>query len=586
MLDELLTPTTIRNLAPQRAFSRGESYARGGAVAAITEGDGRIQAFVQGQRTHDVALWAEGARVQWRCSCPMGAAGEFCKHCVAVALAWTGQVTPDEDDPQGASKPRAKRGARKEADLRAFLKSQPAEVLADLLFQLAGEHKEVARFLSLRAALAGRGAKEPAKEVGQLLVKAIRTRRFLEYREVPGHARRINEAIDALEALSADKGNADSIADACVASLKALAKVLYGMSDDSDGELAGCQERLVELHLACCQVAPPDPLKLATTLVSLVTDDGVDAFCEAPEDYAEVLGESGQARVLELVEFEVDLLDECERAGRWGLARNLRCMAESVFRARGDKDGLIAFKARQAVDAHDCAEVAKLCAGVGRADEVIPWLERALAVAQHHEGGWVLEQMVDAHADRGDLAKAEALCWERLERELDDRAWAMTKKLALRLGRWDEWCPRALDTLKAGAFQKPKPTRDHYPISSPAKGAYVQALLEEGMVDDAWVACNALDCYGSVREEIVRRRAEAHPSDAIDHFRAKLKRNLQPTGEHAYRCVVADLRELKPLMERTGQLPEFLAIVATIRETYARRRTLIKLLDESGLDKG
>lgn len=44
--------------------------------------------MILGQRTYIVELAAIGKSLEFDCTCPMGEQGDFCKHCVAVAIAF------------------------------------------------------------------------------------------------------------------------------------------------------------------------------------------------------------------------------------------------------------------------------------------------------------------------------------------------------------------------------------------------------------------------------------------------------------------------------------------------------------------
>ena len=75
----------VESLADPRSLARGVAYQRGGRVEIGDCHNGRVQARVRGSVPYDVELvW--GKKPSWSCSCPVGESGEFCKHCVAVAL--------------------------------------------------------------------------------------------------------------------------------------------------------------------------------------------------------------------------------------------------------------------------------------------------------------------------------------------------------------------------------------------------------------------------------------------------------------------------------------------------------------------
>jgi uncharacterized Zn finger protein len=84
----LLERATLRRLSGASSFERGEDYFLNGQVKALAEHDGTITAKVRGTYPYRVKLWIEKHDLRYSCTCPVGADGEFCKHCVAVGLTW------------------------------------------------------------------------------------------------------------------------------------------------------------------------------------------------------------------------------------------------------------------------------------------------------------------------------------------------------------------------------------------------------------------------------------------------------------------------------------------------------------------
>jgi uncharacterized Zn finger protein len=92
-LRRLLTVHRIRSLATAPSFDRGKNYLAEGRVGSVVESNEALTATIRGAEIYRVRLAAnenEG-ELAFRCSCPLGRDGEFCKHSVAVALAWLGQ---------------------------------------------------------------------------------------------------------------------------------------------------------------------------------------------------------------------------------------------------------------------------------------------------------------------------------------------------------------------------------------------------------------------------------------------------------------------------------------------------------------
>src|SRR5262249_55905637 len=78
----------IAQMAHGPAFARGKKYVEEGRVKRLSPGPKRLTGEVAGTSTYEVSIWASGERLGYSCSCPTGQEGNFCKHCVAVALAW------------------------------------------------------------------------------------------------------------------------------------------------------------------------------------------------------------------------------------------------------------------------------------------------------------------------------------------------------------------------------------------------------------------------------------------------------------------------------------------------------------------
>jgi uncharacterized Zn finger protein len=73
--------------------------------------------------------------------------------------------------------------------------------------------------------------------------------------------------------------------------------------------------------------------------------------------------------------------------------------------------------------------------------------------------------------------------------------------------------------------------------------------------------------------------AATHPERALEIYRAGLDAQLPHTGESAYQAAAGYLKKMRPLLESLGRGPEWAALVAGLREKYARRRLFLEHLD-------
>jgi uncharacterized Zn finger protein len=118
----ILHQDTIRRLAGDRTFERGQAYYQDGRVVELARSGPALGAKVRGERTYEVRLWVKDDNLAYHCTCPLGQEQTFCKHAVAVSLAWLG-------------KPEARLGAGD--PVAAALDSIPRTGLVELLSEEA-----------------------------------------------------------------------------------------------------------------------------------------------------------------------------------------------------------------------------------------------------------------------------------------------------------------------------------------------------------------------------------------------------------------------------------------------------------------
>jgi len=91
----ILHRDAIRRLVDDRTFERGQAYAAQGHVVDLARQDRSLVAKVRGAEEYRVEIRVKGDAIAYSCTCPVGVEGAFCKHAVAVVLAWIGSVAPE-----------------------------------------------------------------------------------------------------------------------------------------------------------------------------------------------------------------------------------------------------------------------------------------------------------------------------------------------------------------------------------------------------------------------------------------------------------------------------------------------------------
>ena len=288
-LKTVLTHKALRQLAGGRSFERGEDYFATGQVISLVEHAGKLTATVQGSEDYRVKLSVRDGALDHDCTCPMGADGAFCKHCVAVGLAWLAN-TPGKSPTKEAKA--AYTPVVTLDDARAWLAKQEKSELVEMLLDQAATDAHLRERLLLQAAkTAGRGANVAA--IRKALDRATHTGGFVDYRAARDFSLGIDQVVDSI----ADLLKAGCAAEVIELTEHALGKVEQATlsMDDSDGYMGGILQRLQELHLEACRAAKPDPEALAERLFDWEMRAHFDTFYGAAGTYSKLLGERGLA---------------------------------------------------------------------------------------------------------------------------------------------------------------------------------------------------------------------------------------------------------------------------------------------------
>ncbi|WP_433504818.1 SWIM zinc finger family protein [Pseudonocardia halophobica] len=230
----------VERLADPVTFGRGRDYAEGGAVGRVRHVADGVRATVIGSEPYAVELDFGPDGFGFRCSCPVGVSGSFCKHCVALALVAAGSPN-DAPDP------------------RAYLETLSHDELIDMILDAAGRDEVL--HTRLAAAAADPDAPESLR---RLLLDAIVPRGYVRYDEAYGYLQAVDAVVDRVEALLA-VGRADLVLELTEYAADCAERAVEYV-DDSDDLLGGVSDRRADLHLAACEAIRPDPRELAQRL--------------------------------------------------------------------------------------------------------------------------------------------------------------------------------------------------------------------------------------------------------------------------------------------------------------------------------
>ena len=134
MSDSLINNLNRRmllELAGKRSFERGEDYFDEERVRSLVEFEGMLAASVEGTEDYRVKLVMGSSGLSFSCECPYADEGNFCKHCVAVGLAWLALREAQNGGGEGGA------GIARLNGARAFLEKQDKATLVEMVLREA-----------------------------------------------------------------------------------------------------------------------------------------------------------------------------------------------------------------------------------------------------------------------------------------------------------------------------------------------------------------------------------------------------------------------------------------------------------------
>ena len=137
-LNNLLSTQQLKDYADYRSFERGQQYFKQGQVTVISTNEFKISANVSGTRIYQTSLWGEGRYLESSCTCEAFDDNGFCKHCVAVGLAWLAGVTPTEEEVDNIP-----------PEVKQYIQQLSQQKLVDIVLQQAAKDQHLLQQLLL-----------------------------------------------------------------------------------------------------------------------------------------------------------------------------------------------------------------------------------------------------------------------------------------------------------------------------------------------------------------------------------------------------------------------------------------------------
>lgn len=443
-------------------------------------------------------------------------------------------------------------GRRPERPLGDLIAGLSKDRLREVVSVAADASPEVERTVRLIAARA-------AGDLGQLRVevdRALRTRRFLDYRASMDWARATRPVVTELERAVAGEPSMELV-ELLQRAVGHVVRVIL-TADDSSGLIGDVARDLLDLHAKACDAGVADPAKLARWMFQFRFADQ-DFFEADPVRYATALGTSGLAEYRKLL---ADWDGSEAFAARY--ARQRLAVLD------GDHEEIIKQHGGKLTAPYDFIRVAEAMAEIGDDEAVLEWSKRGIEQTSGSQVAQLYDLACTAHKKRDEPVEVLALRRAEHERMPSMSSYSSLKEAALVLSAWPVELPAARAALEQ------HDTR-----------GFIEALLGDGDMDLAWDVATSAPAETVGRHlwmRLAERREPQSPADALAVYQRIAGEVLEERADRAtYQDAAKILKTARDAADAAGMQAQFRAHLAQLREQYRRRPSLIGILDKAGL---
>jgi len=552
-------------LGGARYFERGEDYFQRGLVMQLTERNGDVSALVRGTRDYAVVIRQDNGISAYECSCPVGIRGDFCKHCVATALAWIKEQEPDSlPDP-------ATNMSRRDSqtpDLHAWLLKQTKEKLAGMLLDAAEKDEHIHNRLVLSASIQANPNLTVYKKI---MGQAIGRSKFIDYYHMPEYFHRVNNAVDHLDDLL-DQGHDISVITLCEWTLTRVERAIERV-DDSDGFMSVLLNRLQDIHRSACERARPDPVKLAKRLFNWELNGDWGTFDGAAAAYTDVLGDAGIKSYRELADREWEgirpLKPGEDDPDRYGKRFRITRIMETLAALSDDLDALVKIKQKDLSSSYRFFDLAQTLLHEQQEDMALEWAEKGHQTFLADSDRRLLELLADLYHRFERHDEAMSIIWARFERRPCLATFQDLKNHADQNNSWPEWRQRAMASLRAASENRDR-------------SELVAIHLWEGDIEAAWSEAQAGGCRSEIWLQLAQFREKTHPEDAVTIYQKQVGPILERTNNQAYKEAMGLVTRIGRILTTNNSEAAFRQYLDLLRSQYKRKRNFIKMLAAIG----
>jgi len=563
-------------LAGEGAFGRGKGYFQQGLVRSWKKSGQLISADVEGSELYRVTLRHTVKQFEGSCDCPASQGFDFCKHCVAVAMAYR------QDSQQQAQL----EGGDSSQRIKAYLNKLDPEQLRKELLQLIDDDRQLRQQWSVRADVALN--KMDHKAIKKRITAAIPYKRNLySYAQSRAYFAGVEAVVNLLQQQAESLG-ADKTLPLVDYALLRIGRALSHI-DDSGGFREDVVQQLYDMQRQSILALAWEAEKLVNYLLERDASDTSDISADIPSDYAELLGEEGLTLIYSALQSQWDALPKLPKGAGWEreyeyltLLGRLRRRAEEL----GDKQGVIRLLEKTATEERDFLGLCGLCIDAEAWGQAEAWLARVeppqapRGMARFDGGNQQYQRLnIILQLQRGEEEAALAGQWGIYRQTLAvddyDRLLELERRLPAVADTEQACGQRVLDYLQENLGKD----ADRFYLRSHADGLfalYIHLQLPQLALDLA--ESQRVD---SALQEKLAKELHGLPAGAISLYHRVAAAYVEQTNNRAYQQAVALIKRSQCLLSTSELRQQFETSIASLRLRFKAKRNFIGYLGEA-----
>ena len=571
----------IYRRAEPSSLERGQSLYKKGQVKNLRKKGSSISATVKGQSNYLVMLSQTGQKIINSCTCPAASYQDFCKHCVAAALAANNEADIPEGTPVSAKKTPKKEKTDPDQLVKELLASKPQDELIEIVMGYIREDNTELKKWRLRAELA---SKPPSpSEIKKMITKALPMRDIWEYRKV-------RQYFEQAESLFETIGQAIStlpVEEQWKLALHAITRLNKALEriDDSNGDRYGLEYTLSTTLIELFAQLPWEDEQKAQWLLDHIDNKDLDLFPNIPDDFnpSESVYEVFRGKCYQQLE-KMATNKPTQKSElfeyRWQIRRYCQPLIDHASKTDNWREhcsllGLVA-------DSHrDLLTACRICLDHDEPFDAEDWLIKAKKRCNDEKDlkdCALVEVEIRAALDQS--TNAWQIAWQLFEEDPSFKNFIDLKAIEQRIGVHDKELNKKVEHLLLKICQpSPRPAFGRY--TPAARDDILAFYLYQQQFDQALTWAKKHASASQYLIKLAKAIIKQQPEDGVELYRQAIASEIEQTNNQAYQQAMALLLQLeKQFKQQDIPLNLFAQLVQTLSQTYRNKRNMMALIKE------